>query len=130
MTCSGTHRLAIRLLFLLGRRSPFPTSLQEEAMSRTTRLTALAAVLVPLAAACWSNDRSDTAEGSSAGATPIASTESSPTATSSTAGGTAEAPAASTMVPSYADADRAFHRGRYEEAAGMFEAYTEHTPDD
>jgi predicted Zn-dependent protease len=32
-------------------------------------------------------------------------------------------------VPSYADAERAFHRGRYEEAASMFEAYSESEPD-
>jgi tetratricopeptide (TPR) repeat protein len=32
-------------------------------------------------------------------------------------------------VPSYADADRAFHLGRYEEAASMFAAYTESEPE-
>jgi predicted Zn-dependent protease len=37
--------------------------------------------------------------------------------------------AVATAVPSYADAERAFRRGHYEEAAGMFTAYTEHEPD-
>jgi tetratricopeptide (TPR) repeat protein len=34
-----------------------------------------------------------------------------------------------TVAPSYADAERAFHRGRYEEAASMFQAYSESDPD-
>ena len=99
-------------------------------MSRRAHLTALAAILVPLASACWSTDRSGAADASSTGTTASVSTENTGTATSSMSGGTVEATASSTVVPTYADADRAFHRGRYEEAASMFEAYTEHTPDD
>lgn len=99
-------------------------------MNRTTRLTALAALLLPLAAACWSSDRSGAADTSGTTGNASVSTENSGTATSSTSGGTVETATTSTVVPSYADADRAFHRGRYEEAATMFEAYTEHAPDD
>ncbi len=95
-------------------------------MSRTSRFTALAAVLVPLAVACRSNDRHVAERPSST--TPPA-TESAAGPTSSTAGATVE-PATSTVVPSYSDADRAFHHGRYEEATGMFQAYSEHAPED
>jgi len=94
-------------------------------MSRTTRFTALAAVLVPLAVACRSNDRHVAERPSST--TPTA-TESAAGPTSSTAGATVE-PTAATVVPSYAGADRAFHSGRYDEAASMFQAYSEHAPE-
>ncbi|MFL5518352.1 MAG: hypothetical protein ACJ8DJ_19515, partial [Gemmatimonadales bacterium] len=60
--------------------------------------------------------------------TPDRTQSGSTTATSTTSTGAepssspaaSTAPTVSTVVPSYADAERAFHRGRYEEAAGMF----------
>jgi Tfp pilus assembly protein PilF len=99
-------------------RSHRPDPYKEEIMSRTSRFTAFAAVLVPLAVACRGNDRQVAERPSS---TAAAATE--------RAGATVE-PATSTVVPSYADADREFHRGRYEEATGMFKTYTEHSPED
>jgi predicted Zn-dependent protease len=95
-------------------------------MPRCTPLTAIAAMLVPLAAACSPTDRPST---SSSGdpATTVATTTISTGAISS---GTEPTTAVvGTVAPSYADAERAFHRGRYEEAATMFEAYTESEPD-
>jgi predicted Zn-dependent protease len=66
--------------------------------------------------------------------TPDRTQSGSTTATSTTSTGAepSSSPAASTaptVVPSYADAERAFHRGRYEEAAGMFESYSASNPD-
>jgi predicted Zn-dependent protease len=101
-------------------------------MSRSvSRFTALAvAVLVPLAAGCSDGDRSSTGSGSS---TTTASTgAATPTPSSTPATTSTEKPRSTvvgTVAPSYADADRAFHRGRYEEAASMFEAYSESNPD-
>ena len=102
-----------------------------------SRLTILAAaVLVPLAAGCSGGDgpKSSASTGTPAtGATTTVSTgaatpSTSPTPTT-TSGEKPRSFAAGTVVPSYADAERAFHRGRYEEAASMFEAYSESEPD-
>ncbi len=95
-------------------------------MSRSTaRFTVLAAsVLVPLAAACSGGDRSSPNDTASAGTTTISTGAATPAP--STDPTTA---AAGMIVPSYADADRAFQRGRYEEAASMFGAYSESEPD-
>jgi predicted Zn-dependent protease len=100
-------------------------------MSRSiSRFTALAvAVLVPLAAGCSDGDRAN--PGSASGATTTASTgAATPSGTPATT--PTEKPrsiAVGTVAPSYADAERAFHRGRYEEAASMFEAFSESNPD-
>lgn len=102
-----------------------------------SRFTVLAAaVLVPLAAACSDRDRppgSASTATPATGATTTASISAATPSTSPTLPATpAEKPrafAVATIVPSYADAERAFHRGRYEEAAGMFEAYSESQPD-
>jgi predicted Zn-dependent protease len=93
----------------------------------TARFSALtAAVLLPLVAACSDgakSSRSTTTTETTGAVTPSAATP--PATTESTAPSTT----ASAVVPTYADADRAFHLGRYEEAAGMFEAYTESEPE-
>ena len=88
-----------------------------------SRLTALAAsLMVPLATGCSDADRSATD-----------ATNSPTTAAITTVSTGAESPTGSfavgTVAPTYADAERAFHRGRYEEAASMFEAYSESDPD-
>ncbi len=93
-----------------------------------------AAVFAPLAAACSGRGERQTAgstsESAAAGAT-IASTGAAPDSTPA-AGGDGNA-ARTTVVhatpSSYADADRTFHDGRYEEASAMFRAYTESNPD-
>jgi predicted Zn-dependent protease len=100
-------------------------------MPRITRLAALAAVLVPLAGACSKTDRSRAAgsqDPATTGSTSTVSTgATTPSSDSSPAGkGTA---VIGTVAPSYADAERAFHRGRYEEATSMFEAYSESNPE-
>jgi len=98
----------------------------------TLRFTAvLAACLLPIATGC-SGERPSKAD-SSAGIT-TASTGASAAATETTAsnesvGTKPKSFVVGTVIPSYADAERAFHRGRYEEAATMFEAYAEHEPD-
>ena len=103
-------------------------------MSRSaSHFTLLAAsVLVPLAAGCSRTDRQPTAAGdATTGSTTVstdAATPSSATAPS-TSTGTSKSFVVGTVVPSYADAERAFHRGRYEEAASMFQAYSESAPD-
>jgi predicted Zn-dependent protease len=96
-------------------------------MSRSTsRFSPIAAAL--LIAACSSG-------GKVAKSTPTATTTSGTTvttgaATTSTPGSEQPTPIAiATVVPSYGDAERAFHRGRYEEAATMFAAYTESEPE-
>lgn len=99
-------------------------------MSRHSRLTALAAVLIPLAAACGTTDRpssTSTSDAITAGATTTVSTGAIAPTSDSSPGRTGVV--VSTVVPSYEDAERAFHRGRYEEAASMFEAYSESNPD-
>jgi predicted Zn-dependent protease len=105
----------------------------EEAMPRLSRLTTFAALLVPLAAACSRTDRPSTAssgESTATGATTTASTGATAAdAGSSTPSGKPGTYVAGTVAPTYADAERAFHRGRYEEAASMFEAYSESDPD-
>jgi Tfp pilus assembly protein PilF len=101
-------------------------------MSRSiSRITVLAAaVLVPLAAGCSGGDR-PTGSASTTGtpATGATTTVSTGAATPSTTPEKPRSSAVGTAVPSYADAERAFHRGRYEEAAGMFQAYSESEPD-
>jgi predicted Zn-dependent protease len=93
-----------------------------------------AAVLVPLAAACSGRGERQTtgsvSESTAAGAT-IASTGASPGSTTSAGNNNAGAhPSAVTATPSsYADADRTFHDGRYDEASAMFRTYTESNPD-
>lgn len=88
-----------------------------------------AALLVPFAAGCSGGEHgtagSTTTTASTGAATPAVTN-------STTSGSTAEQPhatAVATMIPSYADAERAYQRGNYEEAAGMFRAYTEGNPD-
>jgi predicted Zn-dependent protease len=99
------------------------------------RFTALAAGLViPLAAGCSDADRSATAATNSptTAAITTVSTGAETPATAPSPAGTAGSPrsfAAGAVAPTYADAERAFHRGRYEEAASMFEAYSESNPD-
>lgn len=102
-------------------------------MSRSaSRFTVLAAsLLVPLAAGCSGTDRPPTAGDATTGSTTVstdAATPGSATAPSTTTG-KPKSFVIGTIVPSYADAERAFHRGRYEEAASMFEAYSESEPD-
>ncbi len=103
-------------------------------MSRpTARLSVLTtAILLPLVAACWDGDKgspstSATASGTTTETTGAATSSTSPS--SATTEGSVRSIAVPAVVPSYADADRAFHLGRYEEAAGMFEAYTESEPE-
>jgi predicted Zn-dependent protease len=104
---------------------------QEEQMPRhVSRFIALtAAVFVPLAAACSGRGERQTtgsvSESTAAGAT-IASTSATAAGSGDKAAHTSAAPA---TPSSYADADRTFHDGRYEEASAMFRAYTESHPD-
>jgi predicted Zn-dependent protease len=88
-----------------------------------------AAVFVPLAAACSGRGERQTtgsvSESTAAGAT-IASTSATAAGSGDKAAHTSAAPA---TLSSYADADRTFHDGRYEEASAMFRAYTESHPD-
>jgi predicted Zn-dependent protease len=88
-----------------------------------------AAVFVPLAAACSGRgERQRTGsvpESTAAGAT-IASTSATAAGSGDKAAHTSAAPA---TLSSYADADRTFHDGRYEEASAMFRAFTQSHPD-
>ncbi len=80
---------------------------------------------------CSTSGRSDAA-GSTTGATTTASTGAETPAggtTSATSTDKLRAIAVPTIIPSYADAEQAFHRGRYDEAVGMFGAYAEANPD-
>jgi tetratricopeptide (TPR) repeat protein len=95
----------------------------------------VAAALLPLAAGC--SDRGDrqtagsATESAAAGSTTTAATGAT-TAATTPAGTTGEklhATAVPATIPSYTDAERAYHRGSYEEAAGMFQAYSEGNPD-
>jgi len=89
---------------------------------RVAHLSSVVSILSVLSiVGCSDSDRTSST-GSTTGATTTVSTGAE---TSSTT------PASSTpaIVSSYADAERAFHRGNYDEAAGMFEAYTESNPD-
>ena len=99
-------------------------------MSRRIPHLALAAAAV-LAAACSDSDRPSTGSVSSGSTTTVSTGAATPTGTGSPTGSTdkARAFAVSSVAPTYADAERAFHRGRYEEAASMFEAYSESNPD-
>ena len=97
-------------------------------MSRVSARLSVLVALLPLVAAC--SNREQPAGSASTATTSAGTTVTTPPATSTSTTETADKPAAgSTVTPSYADADRAFHRGRYEEAAGMFEAYIESEPD-
>ena len=97
-------------------------------MSRVSaRLSILAAALLPLVAAC--SNREQPAGSASTATTSAGTTVTTPASTPTSTETAAKPAASSTVTPSYADADRAFHRGRYEEAAGMFEAYTEREPE-
>jgi predicted Zn-dependent protease len=105
-------------------------------MSRpASRFTVLAAsVLVPFAAGCSRTDRpsasaGDGTTGSTTVSTDAATPSSSTTTPSTTSTGNPKPFVIGTVVPSYADAERAFHRGRYEEAVSMFAAYSESEPD-
>jgi predicted Zn-dependent protease len=97
-------------------------------MPRVSPFTALAAALVPLlAAACSESGRKSTTP--AAGQTTTGSTS-----TASTGATTSSTPepkgfVVGTVIPTYGDAERAFHLGRYEEAASMFQAYSESNPD-
>jgi len=94
-------------------------------MSRIIRRTALASVLVPLIAACSSSERSS----APSSATTVSTSASSPTESSGTASASVKPSVGTAVVPTEADAERAFHLGRYEEAASMFQAYAESEPD-
>ena len=100
-------------------------------MPRAIRHTAIASVLIPLLAACWESDRTSAASTSdtpTSGSTATVSTGATPSAT--TESGTAsDKVVVGSVAPTYTDAERAFHRGRYEEAASMFEAFSESNPD-
>jgi predicted Zn-dependent protease len=86
-----------------------------------------------LAAACSRTDRpsaSSSGESAATGATTVSTGATAPdTPDSSTPNGKPGTYVTGTVAPSYADAERAFHRGRYEEAASMFQAYSESDPD-
>ena len=94
-------------------------------MSRIIRRTALASVLVPLIAACSSSERSS----SPSSTTTVSTSASSPPRARARASASVKPSVGTAVVPTYADAERAFHLGRYEEAASMFQAYTESEPD-
>ena len=97
-------------------------------MSRAaTRLSVLAAALLPLVAACSDREPPSTSTATTSAETTVTAAATTPASTSGTP---AEQPTVTgTVAPNYADAERAFHRGRYEEAAGMFAAYTESEPE-
>ena len=94
------------------------------------RLSVFAAALLPLLAGC--SDGAKTSKAASTATTTAGTTVTTGSTASTSAGTTGERPtpiAIATVVPTYGDAERAFHRGRYEEAASMFEAYTASEPD-
>jgi predicted Zn-dependent protease len=96
-------------------------------MSRPVhRLTLAVAAL--LAAACSNTDRPSTGSASSGSTTTVSTGAATPSATTES-GDRSQPYAVATVAPTYADAERAFHRGRYEEAASMFEAYSESNPE-
>lgn len=93
---------------------------------RVAYLSSVVSVLSVLSlVGCTDTDRTSTTGSTTATTTVSTGAETS----STTPTGTPHATAALTVVPSYADAERAFHRGNYDEAAGMFQAYTESNPD-
>jgi predicted Zn-dependent protease len=97
---------------------------------RLPHLTLAAAAL--LAAACSDTDRASTGSTSPGSTTTVSTGAATPAGTPSPTGSAAKLkpyPVAGGVVPTYADAERAFHRGRYEEAASMFEAYSESDPE-
>ena len=92
----------------------------------TMRFSSLAAAV--LIAACSNGEK--VAKSTPTATTTSGTTVSSGAATTSTpATGQPTPVAIATVIPSYGDAERAFRRGRYEEAAGMFAAYTESEPE-
>jgi len=99
-------------------------------MSRRVHHLTFAAAAV-LAAACSDADRPSTGSTSSGSTTTVSTGAATPSATASSTGSADKVRpyAVATVVPTYADAERAFHRGRYEEAASMFEAYSESDPE-
>lgn len=91
-----------------------------------------AAALIPLAAGCSRGERTPVSATTSAAgpATTISTGATTPTTSSTPTTDEHVRPiAVGAVVPSYADAERAFHRGRYEEAVGLFAAYSESEPD-
>jgi tetratricopeptide (TPR) repeat protein len=95
-------------------------------MSRSTPRTLLAVAIV--LAGC--SDSATKPKSDPTATTTSGTTVSSGAATSTSSTVPATKPVAiAAVVPTYADAERAFRRGHYEEAAGMFATYTEHEPD-
>jgi predicted Zn-dependent protease len=90
----------------------------------TTRFSSLTAAL--LIAACSSGEKAARPSTATTTSGTTVTTGTAPTATPpEQPAGTAVA----TVAPSYGDAERAFHRGRYEEAATLFAAYAESEPE-
>ena len=97
-------------------------------MPRSTQFSALAVAI--LLAGC--SDGATKAKSAPTATTTSGTTVTTGATTSTTPTGSDTKPvgvAVATVVPSYADAERAFRRGHSEEAAGMFASYTEHEPD-
>jgi predicted Zn-dependent protease len=92
-------------------------------VARIASVVSTMSLLSALAACSGSKPAADTTTASTGAETP-SSASVTPTTT-----GAVRSVAVPTIIPSYADAERAFHRGRYEEAASMFEAYSESNPD-
>jgi predicted Zn-dependent protease len=93
--------------------------------SRITRLPLIAAALVaPIAAGCGGQDRtpSTTSQTGTVAATPASTTVES-------ASLTAPVVDAAAANVSYADAEKAFHGGRYEEATSLFAGYASNHPE-
>jgi tetratricopeptide (TPR) repeat protein len=92
-------------------------------VARIASVVSAVSVFSALAACSGSKPAADTTTVSTGAETPSTASVS-PTTT-----GAVHSVAVPTIIPNYADAERAFHRGRYEEAASMFEAYSESNPD-
>ena len=93
-------------------------------MSSTTRFSILAAALLaPFAVGCGDRENPSTATISAGAETP--------TTPSAPESGTVKSIAVPTVKSpvSYADAETAFHRGRYDEAAELFSSYIKENPD-
>jgi predicted Zn-dependent protease len=94
-------------------------------MSRITHLPLIAAVLVaPVVAGCGSQERTQSAGGQSGS---VAATPASTTVESASL--TPPVVDATTANVSYADAGKAFHGGKYDEATRLFAGYTAGHPD-
>ena len=96
---------------------------------RIAHLTLAAAAV--LAAACSDTDRPSTGSTASGSTTTVSTGAVTPAGTPSSTGASDKPQpyAVAGVAPTYADAERAFHRGRYEEAASMSEAFSESNPD-